>query len=308
MTARRALPAAELSEIVRERLRALLAEVPPRRSEGLGEHGDATRVVRRAPDSPDDAADPRKGGGAGIVGEPDALATDAGTARREAGTVAGAARRGLAFAREHLVAVAVIVLAGALWTGYGLVQARSTPVAVALTTPAAASSPTPAGSQPVSAPAHAPGSASPAATVLVHVLGAVRKPGVVSLASGSRVADAIKAAGGLASDAAPAELNLAAVVSDGSQIVIGRRGRPRGEIRQAGEQAGATSPSSAAAINLNTATLAQLDTLPGVGPVTAQKILDWRSAHGRFSRVQELQEVDGIGPKTYADLAPHVSV
>ena len=98
------------------------------------------------------------------------------------------------------------------------------------------------------------------------------------------------------------------MVVDGSQVVIGTRGKPRGEVRGDGGDAGAGSPGETATVSLNTATLEQLDTLPGVGPVTAQKILDWRKLHGRFSAVTELQEVDGIGPKTYADIAPNVRV
>jgi competence protein ComEA len=142
---------------------------------------------------------------------------------------------------------------------------------------------------------------------LVHVLGAVRSPGVVELQDGSRVEDAIKAAGGLTRSAEPGELNLAAVVADGSQILIGTRAKPGGEVRGAGAGGGGGgSAAGAGKVSLNTATLEQLDTLPGVGPVTAQKILDWREKHGRFKSVSELQEVDGIGPKTYADIAPNV--
>ncbi|MCB0910832.1 MAG: helix-hairpin-helix domain-containing protein [Propionibacteriaceae bacterium] len=195
-----------------------------------------------------------------------------------------------------MAAVVVVLLVGCGWTAYSLLQARSTQVAVAAP-PSVVASPTPTATP------------TPAPTLLVHVLGAVRHPGVVELADGSRVADAIAAAGGLAKSADPAELNLAAVVADGSQIVIGTRSNPQGEVRGTGAS-GASGGGSAAGgtISLNTATLDQLDTLPGVGPVTAQKILDWRAEHGRFTAVSELQEVDGIGPKTYADIAPNVRV
>jgi competence protein ComEA len=143
----------------------------------------------------------------------------------------------------------------------------------------------------------------------VHVIGAVVKPGVVRLPQGARVEEVLAAAGGLRGDADPAELNLAAVVSDGTQIIVGTKASPRGEVREGSTSSGSLSTGTATVgtiVDLNTATLAQLDTIPGVGPVTAQAILDYRTKHGRFSRVEELQEVDGIGTKTYAQIAPHV--
>ena len=188
----------------------------------------------------------------------------------------------------------LVLVVGTGWTVYGLLQARSTPVAVAAV-PTVVASPTP----------------TPSATppeVLVHVLGAVRRPGLVRLPEGSRVADAIDAAGGLTGSAEPGELNLAAVVPDGAQVVVGTRSKPGGEVRAAVGDGGGGTATGSGTVSLNTATLQQLDTLPGVGPVTAQKILDWRAEHGRFTAVTELQEVDGIGPKTYADIAPHVRV
>lgn len=148
--------------------------------------------------------------------------------------------------------------------------------------------------------------------LLVHVLGAVRQPGLVRLGVGARVADAIAAAGGLGPDADPGELNLAAPLVDGAQVLIGTVKEPRGEVRGAspgGSASGTVAPGGGAGpVNLNTATVDQLDGLPGVGPVTAQAILAYRTKHGRFTRVEELQEVDGIGPKTYAQLASHVTV
>jgi competence protein ComEA len=151
--------------------------------------------------------------------------------------------------------------------------------------------------------------------VLVHVLGEVARPGVVRLPEGARVADAIAAAGGLTAQADPGELNLAAVVSDGSQIVIGTLKEPRGEVRTgpaaapgSGTSGSTGAPDGSVKVSLNTATEAELDTLPGVGPVTAKRIVAWRDEHGRFTRIEELQEVDGIGPKTFAELAAHVSL
>ncbi len=125
------------------------------------------------------------------------------------------------------------------------------------------------------------------------------------------MADALAAAGGLREDADPAELNLAGVLNDGSQVLVGTRTAPRGEVREGSGAPGSGLPGTSttiAVVDLNTATLAQLDVLPGVGPVTAQAILDYRSKHRRFTTVEELQEVDGIGAKTYAQIAPHVRV
>ena len=126
--------------------------------------------------------------------------------------------------------------------------------------------------------------------VVIHVVGAVRRPGLYRLAEGSRTADAIARAGGAAKKADLALVNLAAPVADGQQIVVPRRGPPTaGGDTSAGE-------SSRGPVHLNTATLEELDALPGVGPVTAQKILDYREQHGAFSSVDELDAIAGIGP------------
>ena len=272
-----------MSDVVRQRLEALLAEVRPRHALPAE---DLDRAVPEPPGDPpvDRIAD------AAETEHPPARAAPAATLAVLAG---GAGRRMREFTKEHLAAVVVVVLVGCGWTAYSLLQARSTPVAVAAT-PTVLASPTPT-------PSRTP-------TVLVHVLGAVRSPGVVELPQGARVSDAIAKAGGLTAAADPGELNLAAAVADGSQLVIGTRGRPRGELRGDGVEGGTGPAGSSATVSLNTATLEQLDTLPGVGPVTAQKILDWRKEHGRFTSVTELQEVDGIGPKTYADIAQNVRV
>ncbi len=142
-------------------------------------------------------------------------------------------------------------------------------------------------------------------TVTVDVAGKVRRPGVTTLPAGSRVVDALKQAGGARGQVDLSSLNLARVLVDGEQILVGRPAAPGGLAASASTAA----PDAAGAlVNLNTATSAQLDTLPGVGPVTAQKILDWRTANGAFSSVDELLEVDGIGEKTLAELAPHVTL
>jgi competence protein ComEA len=141
--------------------------------------------------------------------------------------------------------------------------------------------------------------------VTVDVAGKVRRPGVTTLPAGSRVVDAIDKAGGARRQVDLTGLNLARVLVDGEQVLVGRGVTPGGLAGTASSAAPAT---DGALVNLNTATSEQLDTLPGVGPVTAQKILDWRTAHGAFASVDELLEVDGIGEKTLADLAPHVTL
>jgi competence protein ComEA len=151
---------------------------------------------------------------------------------------------------------------------------------------------------------------TPVVAWMIHVVGAVVQPGVVTVPPGSRVIDAITAAGGLAPDADPGMLNLAAQLVDGCQIVIGWTNAPAGEVRQGlgGESPAGAGGAAASTINLNQATEAELDTLPGVGPVTATAILAWREKNGPFTAVAQLQEVDGIGPKTFAQIEPYVSV
>jgi competence protein ComEA len=146
-----------------------------------------------------------------------------------------------------------------------------------------------------------------AAVVLVHVVGQVRHPGVVRLPAGSRVEQALAAAGGATSTADLVRVNLARPVVDGEQIVVPKPGQPIEGA--AGSLAGAAAPgvgATPAPVDLNTAGLAELDTLPGVGPVLAQRILDWRSQNGRFSTVDELGEVSGIGEKVLENLRPLV--
>lgn len=156
-----------------------------------------------------------------------------------------------------------------------------------------------------------------AGLLVVHVVGAVRRPGVVELPAGSRVADAVAAVGGLTRRGDPASVNLARPAVDGEQVVVARRGAAgvggaavppaTGAVGTPGVAApGGSAP--AAPVDLNTATLEQLDTLPGIGPVLAQRILDWRAANGRFSTVEELGEVSGIGEATLGDLRPLVTV
>ena len=146
--------------------------------------------------------------------------------------------------------------------------------------------------------------------VTVDVEGKVRRPGIVVVPAGSRVTDALAAAGGVPHHRALGGLNLAAVLVDGQQIVVGGPASGSGTSGTTLAAGPGTSggTSAGALVNLNTASADELDTLPGVGPVTAQSILEWREQNGGFTSVQELLEVDGIGPATLAKLTPHVTV
>ena len=141
--------------------------------------------------------------------------------------------------------------------------------------------------------------------VTVHVAGAVRRPGVYRLAAGARVDDALRSAGGARDGADLTAVNLAAKLEDGRQVLVPERAAAR---PAAGGASGGAPGAPAAPINLNTATLEQLDTLDGIGPGIAQRILDYREQHGGFSRVEELGEVPGIGAKRLATLTPLVTV
>ncbi len=170
-------------------------------------------------------------------------------------------------------------------------------------------SPEPAAPTGATAPSGAAGQGS---EIVVDVAGKVRRPGIVVLPSGSRVADALQAAGGVRPGVDTAALNLARPLLDGEQVLVGLAplGPPDGSATPTGPGTSATpAPDGPTAlVNLNTATLEQLDTLPGVGPVTGQAILDWRAEHGSFTSVDELLEVDGIGDATLADLRDLVTV
>ncbi len=130
--------------------------------------------------------------------------------------------------------------------------------------------------------------------LVVHVVGAVRRAGLYRLADGARIDDAIRRAGGATPRADLALVNLAAPLVDGQQVIVPARRRPAGGDTVGARPEGAL-PGAPAAISLATATLEQLDTLPGIGPVTAQRIVDWRQAHGPFSSVDDLDAVPGIG-------------
>jgi competence protein ComEA len=130
---------------------------------------------------------------------------------------------------------------------------------------------------------------APAADVVVDVVGSVRRPGLYHLRQGARIADAIAKAGGATRQADEQLVNLAAPLADGQQILVPKRA-------PSGGTASADPAAAAGPVHLATATLEQLDALPGVGPVTAQKILDYRRERGAFTSVDELDAIPGIGP------------
>jgi competence protein ComEA len=155
--------------------------------------------------------------------------------------------------------------------------------------------------------------------VVVHVVGQVGTAGVYRLPVGARIADAVQAAGGATRAADLSAVNLARVVVDGEQIRVPRPGEslaasgassggPAAGVANGGGGAGGAAPGAGGLVPLNSADLAALDTLPGVGPVLAQRILDWRTEHGRFTSVEELGEVSGIGEKLLSQLTPKVTL
>ncbi len=179
---------------------------------------------------------------------------------------------------------------------------RAAPVAAAPAVPVAPA--TRAG------PGAVPGRAAGGARVIVDVGGKVRRPGVLTLPAGSRVADALRAAGGAKPDADLTGLNRARVLFDGEQVLVGLPGLPglpvggsgSGSVGGSGAGGGSGGGGPGAPLSLNTATVEQLDTLPGVGPVLARHIVDHRAEHGGFRSVGELREVNGIGERRFAEL------
>jgi competence protein ComEA len=143
---------------------------------------------------------------------------------------------------------------------------------------------------------------SAGAEIVVDVSGKVREPGIQRLPAGSRVADALKAAGGVRPGTNTDTLNRARFLVDGEQVVVGGPAAPAPAPGMGGPVAGGPAGTAAAPVSLNTATVDQLDTLPGVGPVLAQHIVDYRARHGGFRSVNELREVNGIGDRRFADL------
>ncbi|BBX15815.1 hypothetical protein CRI77_14060 [Mycolicibacterium duvalii] len=210
--------------------------------------------------------------------------------------------------RAGVLALGTVAVVAILVTVVTLIGDRPPPVVAAKLPPVemAASS---------SAQSAAP---TPADPVIVSVVGLVHTPGLVTLPPGARIADALEAAGGAVDGADVLGLNMARRVADGEQIVVGIDA-PAGQPGQMGSSvvsdpaAPAAAPAEQAGgatglVDLNSATLEELDTLPGIGPVTAAAIVAWRDAHGRFDSVDQLGDVDGIGPARLDKLRDHVRV
>ncbi|MGZ8652997.1 MAG: helix-hairpin-helix domain-containing protein [Actinomycetota bacterium] len=201
--------------------------------------------------------------------------------------------------RGELAGLVVVVVATLLGAGLWYMQSLPRPVDIAA--PADAVSPV------VSQVAGPTGSLSPSpVSIIVDVAGWVREPGVYEFASGDRVIDAVDRAGGARKGADLTSLNLAAPLTDGTQIVIPRPGAtmPGG----AGSSETGTASGGTALININTASETELEDLPGVGPVTAAAIIDYRTQNGPFSAVDDLIDVSGIGPSTLEQIRPFATV
>jgi competence protein ComEA len=209
-------------------------------------------------------------------------------------------------------AVAVVVLAVGVRYLLAQHEGGSGSQGVVLTQPSGAA---PASASPAAGSAGTAASAGPSAApdLVVDVCGAIARPGVYHLPAGARVCDLLDAAGGATAQAELAAVNLAAKLTDGQQVAVPRHGQAAataaaGSGAVAGAVAGATPSTPAAPVNLNLATAEQLDALPGVGPSTAQKIIDYRTANGSFRSVEDLKNVSGIGDAKFAALKDLVAV
>ena len=202
--------------------------------------------------------------------------------------------------RRSLRAVLALVCAAGLVAGSMWWQGRPRAVALAPTLTSAGT--------PVAGTDAAGGLGVEGGDVVVHVLGAVRKPGLLRLPAGSRVDDAIKAAGGTKTPKALASVNLARSLVDGEQITIPLQQLCEILVTADGAPPGGQGPGSSAGVGLNSASASEFEALPGVGPVLAQRIVDWRTTNGSFRSIDELGEVSGIGDSILEQLRPLVHV
>ena len=280
------------ADVIRARLRALLEDravagwVPE--DEDIADHpgrpgAPSTSRAYFAADHPPGSGE-----------EPDGTGLPAGIGRHRAPGRAARWDPGRAGARSLWIAglVAALLLAG--WTWLDRPRVEPAPSAPVVETGALDDPSTPSVGE----------AAESSEAVVVSVVGLVARPGLVTLPAGARVADAVQAAGGLLPEADPASVNLAALVPDGAQIAVGVPGAGAGP----GGGGEAMGPGAGGRVDLNAATAGELDALPGIGPVLAQRIVDHRSRHGPFRTVDQLDDVAGIGPAIAAELAELVSV
>ncbi|MCW2737422.1 ComEA family DNA-binding protein [Nocardioides sp.] len=272
---RRAQSSSEHAEAVSRRLATLSAELAAVRGEGeVAPESAHTRVRERPEVAPAPVVVPVPGRHA--------------SRRLSIG--------GLQLGPVHLAVVAVVAALAVGLAAWWAVrdQAEAVPLAPVTSAPSSAS--------PLTSLSPTEGAEAATAELVVDVAGKVRKPGIAVLPAGSRVVDALEAAGGARRGVDLTSLNLARPVVDGEQILVGVAPVP-------GVAGSLDAPSTGESlVNLNTADQATLETLPGVGPVTAESILAWRADNGGFSAVDELLEVDGIGEATLEDLAPLVTI
>jgi competence protein ComEA len=195
-------------------------------------------------------------------------------------------------------AVALGVLCVAVVAGAAFAYARSLPHGARA--PVASPIPAPSGSP----------SAGPTGSIFVHMAGAVRSPGVYELPAGSRVIDGVRAAGGAAPGADLSAVNLARVLADGERVYIPRLGEaPQSDPGAGGGDPGGGGGGGAGQkVNINTASESELEGLPGIGQVLAQRIVDYRTQHGPFHSINDLTKVEGIGEKKFASLKDYVTV
>lgn len=207
-----------------------------------------------------------------------------------------------------VAAIAILLVSGALFW-----YVRSLPSRVEIAASLPASGAPAGGAVPSAGPSP---TSAPAAAIYVHVAGRVRHPGVYAFHEGDRVIDAIRRAGGARSQADLRSINLASLLTDGEQIVVARRNSGAQVPGASGTSTGSGSDSGAGGagggstqlVDLNTATLDELEALPGIGPVLGQRIVDYRDQHGPFAAIEDLMNVSGIGDVRFADLKPYITV
>jgi competence protein ComEA len=293
-------PGSAHAEAVARRLELLSAELAAVRGEGPPPGPDPEQIVRPR-EAQHTRVRPRPAAGAGgrIPAAPPEVSDEAppipvpgrhAARRRPGGLVLPVGQ--VALGPAQLSVVAVVALLGLALTTWWVLRSEPEPIAPVSSGPG------------LTTPAPASPSATAPTEVVVDVAGKVRRPGIAVLEPGARVVDAIKAAGGVRRGVDTSALNLARVLVDGEQILVGVTPPPGVAASAAADPEGAGGP----LVNLNTASATDLERLPGVGPVTAEAIIAFRDEHGPFTAVDQLLDVSGIGEATLAEIAPHATI